>query len=155
MTSGRWLVLSILVVTAVFAGAQWWFQTRAYYEPVALDSLPVTLADGETVTLQLVGAQAIDADTSPLRFRACLTVDADLAARLVATGAPATDPTPLIAPDWFDCFDAAALGAALEAGAAQAILAQTEVRPGADRIMAVFPDGRVYVWHQWNGSLEG
>jgi hypothetical protein len=29
------------------------------------------------------------------------------------------------------------------------------VRPGADRVIAVFPDGRAYVWHQWNGRLEG
>ncbi len=155
MTSGRWIVLAIVGITAVFAGAQWWFQTRAYYEPVALDALPVTLADGETVTLQLAGAEAIDAETSPLRFRACLTLDPDEAARLVAQGTPAVDPTPLIAPDWFACFDAEAIGAALQAGQAQAILSQTEVRPGADRIMAVFPDGRVFVWHQWNGRLEG
>jgi hypothetical protein len=155
MTSGRWIVLAILGITAVFAGAQWWFQTRAYYEPVALDTLPVTLADGETVNLQLAAAEAIDADTSPLRFRACLTVGPDEAAQLLAQGVPAEEPTPLIAPDWFECFDAEAIGAALEAGQAQAILSQTEVRPGADRIMAVFPDGRVYVWHQWNGSLEG
>lgn len=155
MTSGRWIVLAILGITAVFAGAQWWFQTRAYYEPVALEALPVTLADGETITLQPVGAEAIDADTSPLRFRACLDVGPDIAARLAAGGVPAEDPTPLIAPDWFGCFDAEAIGAALEAGAAQAIVSQTEVRPGADRIMAVYPDGQVYVWHQWNGSLEG
>jgi hypothetical protein len=153
--NGKIIALGILVITAVFAGAQWWFQTRAYYEPVALETLPVTLSDGETVNLQLVGAEAIDADTSPLRFRACLSVGADIAARLVAQGVPAEEPTPLIAPDWFGCFDAAAIGAALEAGAAQAIVSQTEVRPGADRIMAVYPDGRVYVWHQWNGSLEG
>lgn len=155
MTSGRWVVVSIIVITAIFAGAQWWFQTRAYYEPVSLDELPVTLADGETLTLQLVGAQAIDADTSPLRFRACFDIGPDLAARLIEQAAPAAEATPLIAPDWFECFDAGTLGAALEAGDAQAVLAQTEVRSGADRIMAVFPDGRVYVWHQWNGSLEG
>lgn len=153
--NGKIIGIAILGITAVFAGAQWWFQTRAYYEPVALGSLPVALADGETIALQLSGAEAIDADTSPLRFRACLTVGPDVAARLVAQGVPAVDPTPLIAPDWFGCFDAAAIGAALQAGQAQAILSQTEVRPGADRIMAVYPDGRVFVWHQWNGRLEG
>ena len=155
MTSGRWIVLAILGITAVFAGAQWWFQTRAYYEPVALETLPVTLADGQTMDLQLVGAEAIDADTSPLRFRACLTLDPETAARLVAGAAPVADAVPLIAPDWFGCFDAEAIGTDLETGAAQAILAQTEVRPGADRVIAVYPDGRAYVWHQWNGRLEG
>lgn len=153
--NGKIIALGILVITAIFAGAQWWFQTRAYYEPVALNALLVTLADGETLTLELAAAEAIDADTSPLRFRACFNVGPEIAARLVADGVPAEEPTPLIAPDWFGCFDAAAIGEALEAGAAQAILSQVEVRPGADRIMAIYPDGRVFVWHQWNGSLEG
>jgi hypothetical protein len=75
-------------------------------------------------------------------------------AALIARAVPYPEATPLIAPDWFDCFDAPAIGAALEAGEAQAILSQPEVRPGADRVIAVFPDGRAYAWHQWNGSLE-
>ena len=42
MTSGRWLVLAILGLTAVFAAAQWYFQTRAYYAPVADAEIVVT-----------------------------------------------------------------------------------------------------------------
>jgi hypothetical protein len=152
MTSGRWVVIAIVLVTAVFAGAQWWFQTRAYYEPIDRADLTVTLADGTSEPLEMTQFSGIDADTSPLRFRGCFTV-ADPAA-LIARAAPYADAAPLIAPDWFDCFDAPAIGAALEAGEAQAILSQTEVRPGADRVIAVFPDGRAYAWHQWNGSLE-
>jgi hypothetical protein len=64
------------------------------------------------------------------------------------------DPTPLNAPGWFDCFDAPAIGAALEAGEATAVLGEREARAGVDRVFAVFPDGRVYGWHQLNGTLE-
>jgi hypothetical protein len=64
------------------------------------------------------------------------------------------NPTPLNAPGWFDCFDAAAIGAALEKGEALAFLAEAEIRPGVDRVVAVFADGRAYAWHQLNGSLE-
>lgn len=152
MTSGRLVVIAILLITAVFAGAQWWFQTRAYYQPIDSVEMTVTLPDGSIDALAIADFSGIDADTSPLRFRGCFTV-ADPAA-LIARATPYPDAVPLIAPDWFDCFDAPAIGAALAAGAAQAILSQTEVRPGADRVIAVFPDGRAYAWHQWNGSLE-
>lgn len=153
--NGKIISIAILGITAVFGAAQWYFQTRAYYAPVDLETLDVTFADGSLETLRPLSAEAIDADTSPLRFRACLTIAPDVAARLVADAAPVAEAVPLIAPDWFGCFDAEAIGADLETGAAQAILVQTEVRPGADRVIAVYPDGRAYVWHQWNGRLEG
>lgn len=153
--NGKIIGIAILGITAIFGAAQWYFQTRAYYAPVTLQTLEVTFADGTLETLRPLTAEAIDADTSPLRFRACLTLDPETAARLVAAAPPVVEAVPLIAPDWFGCFDAAAIGDALASGAAQAVLAQTEVRPGADRVIAVFPDGRAYVWHQWNGRLEG
>ena len=64
------------------------------------------------------------------------------------------DAVPLTAPGWFDCFDAAAIGAALEKGEAIAFLSESEIHPGVDRVVAVFPDGRAYAWHQLNASLS-
>ena len=49
---------------------------------------------------------------------------------------------------------AAAIGAALETGEAVAFLSQANSHPGVDRVVAVFPDGRAYAWHQLNDSLE-
>jgi hypothetical protein len=153
VTSGRWLVLGIIGVTAIFAAAQWWFQTRAYYAPIESADLFVTTLTGEVLTLTPETFEGIDADTSPLRFRVCVTLDeAGLAA--AGQGAPVEEPTPLTAPGWFDCFDAAAIGAALEAGEAEAVLGERNARAGVDRVFAVFPDGRVYGWHQLNGTLE-
>jgi hypothetical protein len=83
---------------------------------------------------------------------AFLLDEAGLAA--AGQGAPVEEPTPLTAPGWFDCFDAAAIGAALEAGEAEAVLGERNARAGVDRVFAVFPDGRVYGWHQLNGTLE-
>ena len=153
MTSGRWLVLGILGITAVFAGAQWWFQTRAYYAPIESADLFVTTLTGEVLTLTPTDFEGIDAETSPLRFRVCFTLDAEGLAAAVQ-GAPYDDPTPLNAPGWFDCFDADAIGEALEAGEARPVLAEREARAGVDRVFAVFPDGRAYGWHQLNGTLE-
>ena len=42
------------------------------------------------------------------------------------------------------------LTADLEAGNARAILGQAEVHPDVDRIIAVYPDGRAFGWHQLN-----
>ncbi len=153
MTSGRWLVLGILGITVVFAAAQWWFQTRAYYAPIESTDLFVTTLAGEVLTLEPATFNGIDADTSPLRFRVCFTVD-EAGLAMAERGAPYDDPTPLNAPGWFDCFDAPAIGAALESGEARAVLAEREARAGVDRVFAVFPDGRVFGWHQLNGSLE-
>jgi hypothetical protein len=112
--------------------------------PVASDAPEAIVAENVT---------GIDADSSPLRFRACFTTPLSQA-MLSETYRLYDDPTPLNAPGWFDCFDAAAIGAALEAGEALAFLAEAEIRPGVDRVVAVFPDGRAYAWHQLNGSLE-
>lgn len=152
--NGKIIAIGILAITALFGLGMWYAQTRAYYEPITLADLPVTLADGQVLDLVLDAAQAIDADTSPLRFRACFDIGAEAAGQLIAVGTPAEDPTPLFAPAWFDCYDAEALGTALEAGQATAILATHEIARGVDRIIAVFPDGRGFAWHQLNGTLE-
>jgi hypothetical protein len=88
MTSGRWLVLGIIGVTAVFAAAQWWFQTRAYYAPIERCGSVRHDADGRGPDRSPRETfEGIDADTSPLRFRVCFTLDeAGLAA--AGQGAP-------------------------------------------------------------------
>ena len=48
------------------------------------------------------------------------------------------------------CFDAARIGADLAAGAALAFLGARNITPGVDRVVAVYPDGRAYVWQQPN-----
>jgi hypothetical protein len=153
MTSGRWLVVAIVGITVAFGLAVWWFQTRAYYEPVEDAGLVATSETGQTFDIDPVAFEGIDADTSPLRFRACFRLDAD-GQEAAARGAVYETPTPLVAPGWFDCFDAEAIAAALASGEASAILSEREVSRGVDRVLAVFPDGRGYAWHQLNGTLE-
>ncbi len=60
------------------------------------------------------------------------------------------DAVPLNAPGWFDCFDAAEIGAALENGEALAFLGTENISYGIDRIVAVLPDGRGFAWHEIN-----
>jgi len=153
MTSGKWLVLVILGVTAIFGAAQWYFQTRAYYVPITMAEadLRVTRLDGSVVPLEVSGFDGIDADTSPLRLRGCFTV-ADPAALSEVT--PYDGAAPLVAPGWFSCFEADAIGAALEAGEITAYLGAENSPYGIDRIIAVGPDGTGYAWNQMNACGE-
>lgn len=138
------IVASALAISGVAAGvAIYWLQVYAFYEPVPLTEIAL---GGESVAVG--DAQAIDADSSPLRFRACFTIDA------AATGELYPAPAPLTAPGWFDCFDAAAIGEALERGEARAYLSQSSVHPDVDRVVAIFPDGRGYAWHQLQPGVE-
>lgn len=141
-----------IVATALVAGAAiYWLQIYAYYEPVSFTpgaEIMLTPIDSPVpVPIIVDNITGIDANSSPLRFRACFTTPTDLAT-LTKTYVAYPAPVPLVAPGWFDCFDAMAIGTALEQGKAQAFLSQSEIRPEVDRVVAVFPDGRAYAWHQ-------
>jgi len=149
--SGKILVLGLLV-PAVLAGAlMYYLQVYAYYTNLPDTTVLRVTTETGPQPLSLAEFEGIDATSSPLRFRACVTLanPAEL-----ASATPATKPDPLTAPAWFDCFDAAAIGAALRRGEATAWLSEHEIARGVDRIIAVFPDGRAYAWHQLNGTLE-
>ena len=64
------------------------------------------------------------------------------------------DAEPLVAPSWFDCFDAVQLGADIENGEAIAFLGVANIQYGIDRLVAVYPDGRAFAWHQINECGE-
>ena len=152
--SGRIVGLAMLLAALAAGVAVYYLQVHAFYAELAPESVEIRVAaaDGsEPRPLAVSELRAIDADSSPLRFRACFLLDAVQEA--LEAAAPASDPTPLNAPGWFDCFDAAAIGAALESGEAAAYLGHPEIRPGVDRVIAAFPDGRGFAWHQLNGSL--
>lgn len=154
MTSGRALVLGIVVITVIFGIALWYANTRAYY--TVLEEVEITLQrpDGTLMPLEIARAEAIDATTSPLRFRACFRVEAGAMAATIADAMPYAEAAPLTAPGWFDCFDAYDIGTALERGEGQAFLGVRNQSRGVDRVVALFPDGRGYAWHQLNGTLE-
>jgi len=141
--SGRVLIIGFVVFTLVFGIALWYFQTRAYYEQIRADSVEIA---GRSYTVS--DWRGIDAPTSPIKLRACF--------RLAETPAApeAEDAAPLVAPDWFDCFDAPALARALETGDATAYLAARDEFGAANRIVARFPDGRAYMWRQLKPDLD-
>ena len=92
----------------------------------------------------------MDADTSPNKLRVCFTVDPG-----AFEGVPlAENPEPLVAPPRLDCFDAETIARDLEAGRAVAYLAGDETPEEAVdyevvRMIAVYPDGRAYMWRHY------
>lgn len=143
--TGRILVIAI-AVTAIIAGiAMYWLQVYAFYDVLDADDVEIRVTEGSEVRpLDTPDLTAIDATSSPIRFRACFTAPSDVSGDVYA------DPTPLVAPSWFECFDAADIGAALEAGDAEAILGEENIEYGIDRVIAVYPDGRAFAWQQIN-----
>ena len=76
---GKWLMGGLLIFTAVFASALWYFQNYAYYEVTTPDDFTVemTLVGGDDARAPIPahGFTVLDSETSPLKFRACFTVE--------------------------------------------------------------------------------
>lgn len=147
------IVGSFIVITALIFGAVVYYtQEYAFYDKVAGEQAAVTLtniATGTPEPILVENFEGIDGSSSPIRYRSCFTAQMSFAA-ITETYAPYEGATPLIGPKWFDCFDANAIGAALEAGEAFAFLGQKNIHDGVDRVVAIFPDGRAYAWNQLN-----
>ena len=146
-----------MIIAAVAGIAMYWLQEYAYYSPAAFEvgrEISLTLIEsGLPEPILAEGIEGIDADSSPLRFRACFHTPMTQA-MLTETYKTYDGAVPLIAPTWFGCFDAAAIGAALEKGEAIAFLSQANIAPQIDRVVAVFPDGRAFAWHQISPDVE-
>ncbi len=157
MNVGRLAAGFLVVIGAIGGVAMWYLQVYAYYEPVAFQPgeeirlTPILSDQPEPILAE--GVTGIDSDSSPIRFRACFTTPLSLA-MLTETYVTYEGAEPLVAPSWFDCFDAQAIGTALERGEALAFLSEAGIHKGVDRVVAVFPDGRAYAWHQLNDSPD-
>ncbi len=150
---GKFLALLILASALIGGGAMYYFQVYGFYEEIAAsgpdDVKAVSLTSRLPEPLPHDDFQAIDSDSSPIRYRACFSTDLN-AADIAASYQRYPGPVPLLAPKWFDCFDAREVGAALEDGTALAFMGIPDIRYGIDRVIAVMPDGRGVVWHQIN-----
>jgi len=143
----------VILISATLAGAAlYYLQVYGYYRDVAAESVDVRLVSLSSNMPEPILAQnlkAIDADSSPIRFRACFDTPASFA-MLSETYVGLEGVTPRNAPGWFECFDAAAIAQALNAGTALAFLGEKNVAFGVDRIVAITEDGRGYIWHELN-----
>lgn len=150
--TGKILTLAILICALFAGGAMYYLQVYGYYYDVPQDQEQVSLTSVVTGTPEPVDVSdfvGIDADSSPIRYRACFKTSASIA-MLTETYVVEEKPQPLLAPKWFECFDAKTIGEDLEQGNAVAFMGTRNIEYGIDRIVAIYPDGRGYVWHEVN-----
>jgi len=138
---GRMLSGGLVLFTAAFAIALWYFQTRAYYHDVT----GVTQVAISGVDVPVQNYRGIDADTSPLKMRACFVLEGD--APVAGYEGKAT---PLVGPSNFSCFDAAKIQQDLADGNAIAVLGDSNVPYGFDRVLAIYPDKTAFMWREIN-----
>ncbi len=152
------IIVGLIVIFAAVAGvALWYTAERAFYAPVSFSKGEeirlVSVASSQPEPILVEEIEGVDADSSPIKFRACFTTSMSLAT-LTETYEVYDKAEPLFAPSNFPCFDAVAIGGALEKGEAVAFLSEPEIHPGVDRVVAVFPDGRAFAWHQLNDDFK-
>ena len=148
--------MAILLTAAVAGVSMYWLQVYGFYEEITaeVDDVQLTsVVTGLPEPVVFENYTGIDADSSPIRYRACFDL-INSQAMLTETYIIYDRAEPLVAPGWFDCFDAAAIGAALESGDAIAFLGVENIKYGIDRVVAVMPDGRAFAWHQINPCGE-
>lgn len=146
------------MISALLAGAAiYYLQVYGFYREVEASSaaaeIRMTTVGGVAEPLLIEAFQGIDADSSPIRFRACFRTPQSMA-MLTETYRVYEGATPLVAPSWFNCFDAAAIGEALEQGRAVAYLGEENIQYGIDRVIAIMDDGRAFAWNQINHCGE-
>ena len=140
--NGRILMIALIASALSIGGGIWYSAEVASYESVTdIDQVRV----GET-SWSVTNYQGIDGASSPLKLRGCF--DFELPYSYDPTHSE--DATPLIAPRWFDCFDAEQIQADIVQGVAS-VLISTENEPfGFTTYIAHYPDQRGYIWRQIN-----
>lgn len=150
LVAGGIVALSLITGVAVYYLQEYYYYDRL--DPAAAE-IDLTLLDGQVEPIPAASVEAIDATSSPIRYRACFTTPLSHA-MLTETYQMYDAAEPLVAPHWFDCFDAAEVGKALEQGRALAFLGVKDIHPGVDRVVAILEDGRGFAWNQLNAEMQ-
>ena len=140
--NGRIVSGGIVAIALAIGAAMWFSINRVHYEEVR-DVASVRIQGDEFAVQNYRG---IDGESSPLKLRACFDVDWEY----YPSSAHQEEATPLIAPNWFDCFDAEALQADITSGDASVILAEENMPFGFSSYIAQYANGQAYMWRQIN-----
>ncbi|MEM6904654.1 MAG: DUF6446 family protein [Pseudomonadota bacterium] len=140
--SGRLLGIGLISFTVIFTAALWYFQFYAWYDEV--EGVTEVTIQGDAFPVS--DYRGIEAESSPLKLRACFTVEWEY----VLSTEHRERATPLTPPPWFECFDAAQISQDIAAGQATTYLAAKNETDGIDRYIVQYPDGRAFMWRQLN-----
>lgn len=139
---GRPQILTGLVGLGIAVLAYlWWDYGHVAYEPVWAEEVEIA---GETFKVRRWEGVASPDDAGGLR--ACFLLQQEIPAP------PELNPQVPTAPDWLRCFNSEFIAEALASGKGKAYVAARNDPPGYDRVIAVLPGGRIYMWPQPNGE---
>ncbi len=152
--SGR-LVGGFLVLIALIAGAAvYYLQVYAFYEDASAvsggDVMLTKIVSGDPEPILAEGLTAIDADSSPIRYRGCFQTSQSLALLTETYVLYEETPDPRVAPGWFDCFDADDIAAQIDSGEMLVFLGQANIQYGIDRVIGISATGQGRIWHEIN-----
>ena len=154
---GKILVITILLTSFLAGATMYYLQVYGFYAKVGIEQSKgislVNLATKEAEQIEVLNFQGIDADSSPIRFRACFKVNQSIDF-LREEYKTLKNAMPRNAPNWFECFNAKRIGEDLSAGLATAFLGNKNFEYGIDRYIVIYPDGRGYAWHELNDCGE-
>jgi hypothetical protein len=140
--NGKHVVTGLVGFTFVFGMAFWWFQEHAFYEENWADKVEIA-----GVVYPVTQWKGITSESSPLKMRACFVISEPFEAP------PSIAANPLVAPGWFKCFNAEYITESLASNYGKAYVAEHNDPEGFDRIVAVFPGGKAYMWRQLSESI--
>ena len=147
---GNIFVILLLSFTLLFGATLWYFQNYAYYERNDVNDMTITLmGTGSKINVELDEIKSINSSTSPLKFRSCLRIN-NQALETIENYLPYSEGIPLRAPNWFKCFNVKNITNDLQSGKAMAYLSEANIEYGIDRVLAIYPNGEAYAWHQIN-----
>jgi hypothetical protein len=138
---GGYVAVALGAAALLAVMAYWWFVSHTFYEETYQDTVSIA---GEVYPV--TEWRGVVSDKSPLDARACFLLRAPFEAL------EELSPRPTDAPAWFRCFNAQVIRENLATGYATAYVAESDDPPGFDRIVAVFPGGRSYMWRQPAGQ---
>lgn len=148
--SGKLVSGGILGITAAFGIGVYYAQVYGYYEKFTHGDVVLTsLISGKSEIIPVSAFEGIDANSSPIRYRACFKTSLSTVG-LTESFTTVVNPEPRNAPDWFSCFDASQIGKDLVSGIATAFMGEANFEFGIDRVVAIYGDGTGFVWHQIN-----
>lgn len=140
--NGKIVVGTMLIIAAVMGAGLWYAQTFGWYREVS--GITQIVAEGRMRDIS--DYRGIDGESSPLKLRGCFRADWGVTGEDPAT----TEADPLVAPRWFDCFDAEQINADIRSGAASVVTSRINDPYGFTTYIALYTDGRGYLWRQIN-----
>lgn len=151
--AGKIIAVVILLLAVITGAGVYYFQVYGYYyavTPTPGQDVQIVQQDNlERTPIPYTDFQAIDADSSPIRYRSCFQTTLSLD-ELSETYVIQEGGEPRVAPGWFDCFDAEAIGEGIETGDLTVFLSQKNISFGVDRVVAIGRDGKGWAWHELN-----